>query len=256
MLGPHYAVPYFNRPYTDTDYIDPEDDLSVSRRIIDGEGYVIFRKNHGISHSLRQYLLALKIIFIIQREDDPFNPLTQWVKDEISDDPSFALKVATVSSFQRSGRGSEIPSSQDPKRYKEYEFKDVCNFLEAVPDSLFCCWNEKVKYSKALSWSDDSNISKILRAAHTLDLRRIFSFDQNRILDETRKHLCYPREHVIQDLWETSGLYLDVTGDRDLMKGKYWYSNRFYILQQNPKDLFCLIQAKDEQTARIEISSS
>lgn len=73
--------------------------------------------------------------------------------------------------------------------------------------------------------------------AQLLSVRRIPSFDMNRV----RKDACmclfgnldYQNGKVIDTLFGYSGIYLNVTGDRDAVKGKEVLNNRFFILSIN-----------------------
>jgi hypothetical protein len=77
-----------------------------------------------------------------------------------------------------------------------------------------------------------------LKVAHTLDLRRIPSFDMQRIRREASKLLdVSPNSEVMDVLWEQSGKYLHASGDRDGDSRNHW-SDRFFTLQQNPAQLY------------------
>jgi hypothetical protein len=96
-----------------------------------------------------------------------------------------------------------------------------------------------------LKW-DDSNtcnkiqrISKLIKAAHLLDLRRISGFDINRIKYDVSKLLSItPDSDMLYILWSQSGKYLNVSGDRDLVINKNFWSNRLFILHQDPEKLY------------------
>ena len=54
----------------------------------------------------------------------------------------------------------------------------------------------------------------------------------------------HPNSYIINKLWEQSGHYLHISGDRDLYIQKTHWSNRFYILQQDSIKLFYKLRAQ------------
>jgi hypothetical protein len=109
-----YALSYFQRPYND--------DVSIIKKKIDDKYYKVYRPNHGVAHSLRQGFLVRDIVKLMASEDD-------WLKKEINSDHFFSIKLAILSSFQRSGRQSEISSSENPILYEKYENNDINNMI-------------------------------------------------------------------------------------------------------------------------------
>ena len=178
---------YFNKTYK----VVPSD---ISR-IINKRLYIVYRPNHGLLYALRQGFLAIDIINLLAKQGS--NTLSSWVKYKIQTDPYFKIKVMFASSFQRSGRESEIGSSANPKLYNAYERTDAIYFqTEATKHigTLFKDKHEVLIYKEAILWStvDEGLLSekscqslyflrKILHTAHLLDLRRIPDFDIQQI---------------------------------------------------------------------------
>jgi hypothetical protein len=235
----HFAKPYEDRSW-----------WKEVTRAVNGTPYTVNRPNHGLMHSLRQALLAGNIVTLLNRQDSTGESgIIGWVKKKMRDDPHFVTKVCWAAAFQRSGRQSEISSADDKETYKLYERRDVTNFKEGVPTGLFSD-DELETYGKAILWSnevkhdeDSKYIAKILHAAHTLDLRRILSFDGERIQDEAIKELFRSDERVPDNaeeikstLWAISGEYLNRTGERDLVTQRD-FQDRFFTIhsEQNPQ---------------------
>lgn len=147
-------------------------------------------------------------------------------------------KLQVAASFQRSGRQSEISSANDPVLYKSYEEQDVKNCLSFLDDAS----EEAITYSEAIRWDADSDIAKILHAAHHLDLRRIPSFDEERIKQNVRD-LLFITEVQLQELWSYSGRLLHASGDRCLCCQKKTYSPIFARLSNRPKELVSVLVA-------------
>jgi hypothetical protein len=237
-----YSLPYFQRPYKDSDY------LSVIKKEINGKYYTVYRPNHGLAHSLRQGFLVRDIVTLLKCEDD-------WLKKEISSDPYFTIKLAILSSFQRSGRQSEVSSSDNPKLYEKYENNDVDNMIHALcydksNNKYFTNDDEIRLWASALKWNNFNKniriqkISKLIKAAHLLDLRRIPSFDMIRIKYEVAELLeITPNSTIMNILWDQSGKYLNVSGDRDMVVNKTFWSDRFFILHQHPKKLYFALRS-------------
>jgi hypothetical protein len=170
--------------------------------------HTVNRPNHGLCHSVRQGLLAIKIAQTINLECDLY-------------------KLQAAASFQRSGRQSEISSSKDPVLYQSYEDQDVKNFLLFVDDH---------EYASAIHWSSETEIAKVLHAAHHLDLRRIPSFDEG-IIRKNVMELLPVTEDQLNELWAYSGRLLHASGDRCMCCGKSKYSPIFARLSNRPQDL-------------------
>lgn len=101
------------------------------------------RPNHGLCHGVRQGLLAVKIAQMINLKCDLY-------------------KLQVAASFQRSGRKSEASSAKDHVLYKSYEEQDVKNCLSFLDDASA----EAIAYANAIRWDTDSDIAKVLHAAH------------------------------------------------------------------------------------------
>jgi len=233
-----YALEYFQRPYDDSN------DLSIITKKINIDYYIVYRPNHGLAHSLRQGFLVRDIIKLLVSEN-------QWLRNEIEKDNVFHIKVAILSSFQRSGRQSEISSSDNPLLYEKYENNDITNFsykMSNTPNPYFT--NSDIKlWASALKWNCDNksykiqNISKLIKAAHLLDLRRIPGFDPVRIKYEISELLnITPNSDIMNILWTQSGKYLNICGDRDLVINKNYWSDRFFTIHQDPNKLYHLLR--------------
>lgn len=149
------------------------------------------------------------------------------------------IKLAILSSFQRSGWQSEISSSSNPLLYNKYEQQDVINMQSSVDLKYYKSINEIECWSQAIIWDNNSIISKLIKAAHHLDLRRIPSVYETIIINNVAKLLnIQPSSCIIKKLWEQSGLYLNISGDRDLVLNKNHRCDRFYILSNSPNTLY------------------
>lgn len=117
-------------------------------------------------------------------------------------------------------------------------------------ESIFDNSRDKQIYSQSILWStankeeddiDIINIRKIIHTAHLIDLRRIPHFDENRIKKDSGEILfgksCQTKgcEDFITTLWDVSGHYLLLSGDRDLVDQRKHYSNSFAELSLNPR---------------------
>ena len=79
-------------------------------------------------------------------------------------------------------------------------------------------------------------ISKLIKAVHLLDLRRIPSFNMKLIKFDISN--IAPDSNILYKLWDQSGKYLDISGDRDLVINKNFWSDRFFTLHQDSKKLY------------------
>lgn len=202
------------------------------------------------------------------------NEFMIWVKNKTSRDQYFRHKLFAAAVFQRTGRESEASSSSNPKLYFKYERSDVKNFLEyfggpGLKFHLFSSKTEMDLYADAIRWSTESEtktqqyspdqlielkyLRKILHASHTLDLRRLPHFDPKRIFASVASDLfgektidkhsweiveLYKREgEFVATLWERSGTYLKVTGDRDVVENRTEFGDDFFVLQNFPPQL-------------------
>jgi hypothetical protein len=241
-----HSAKYFLRPY-----LDETGAFSVWTREIEGVTYTVYRRNHGLAHSFRQGFLARDIITLLGQTQGPMAP---WLKSSMAHDPRFSQKTATLASFQRSGRESEIAGSQDLERYTEYMESDCSNFLECFTLGSANKSND-VEEIKALApcllWPIQpltqskvklNYLSRIIKAAHLLDLRRIPRFSKLRIMKEVSETLMINPGSIsgrstINRLWKQSGRYLEVSGDRDMMRRDVW-DDKFFVLQSKPEALF------------------
>ncbi len=215
---------------------------------IQGVWYEVERFNHGLAHGLRQGALAKDIFdYLVQMPDE--GALFKWVRTK-SADPHFLKKLEMASSFQRSGREQEGGSSVIPALYKKYELQDAVNFRKAALESgIFSSASEIQVFEEAILWSNkgtlDENANEdlkylrgILHTAHTLDLRRIITFDAERIKNDAFDQLfgagSDPRyRKIIESLWNRSGEYIQATGDRDLVHQR-GLQDTFFLQSSDP----------------------
>ena len=210
------AAPYFQRAY--------KDEQSSIRRVIRGREYVVERPNHGLAHSLRQAALATDIVVTLARQKHSrcasLRGMAVWAHDCIRDESRVRL-LQLAAAFQRSGRQSEVSSSKDPALYALYEEQDVANFRRVATN--YFPKKAVARFARAIRWNThDDPIARVLHAAHVLDLRRILSFDADRIRSDTARILVGLRcstavKSIVDLLWDMSGQYLVETGDRDLV---------------------------------------
>lgn len=239
-------------------------------RQIKGVGYVVNRFNHGLAHGLRQGALAKDILEIISGMQTKYglldhpelNEMAVWIHSKMLADKNFMYMVEFAASFQRSGRQSEGPSSQDMEKYKQYERQDAVNFRNAANSSGLFKNEEDIKvFEEAILWENKGELNeesivdlkflrRILHAAHTFDLRRMPSFNAEKIQSDGIQQLLGSKislietkhSHQIQRaMWGRSGEYLRVTGDRDLNL-RPTLSNVFFYQTANPKIMVEAIQ--------------
>ena len=244
---------YFNKPYTD----NRQNNTSIIKTI-NGHKYIVHRFNHGLLHSIRQGLLAVAIVNVLLYKSQFINKnhktFMDWLICKINNDPYFLYKVMLTSSFQRSGRQSEVASSQNKELYDKYEYMDTVNFRKEVGKfKLFKSDEEMMVYKNAILWSLVDGISeynldvlylrKILHAAHILDLRRIPYFDIQRVknntleilFDNDKKMMC-----IVDILFDVSGWFLRLTGERDMVHKKVILDDKFFILT-NDLDMLAIL---------------
>lgn len=233
-----FALPYFQRPYSDST------NASILTRLINGKNYTIYRPNHGLVHSLRQGFLVQDIVSLMKLTN---GPMGFWINSKLNSDPNFIIKLAILSSFQRSGQQSEVSSEENLMLYSKYEINDVNNMIYTMSQTPNPYFNkdEVLYWANCLRWNNHTNISNLIKSAHLLDLRRIPNFDHNMIRSQVSKLLgLNPTSNIMNKLWDQSGVYLNVSGDRDLAISKTNWSNRFFILQQDPMVLYMQLKKK------------
>jgi hypothetical protein len=239
--------PYFLSAYTNGTARDKK------TRIINGTVYSVERANHGLAHGLRQGALAKDIFkLLISYPIEDTSGIVEWGIHKQKEDPQWIQKIEMAACFQRSGRQSECSSANNPELYKQYEIDDTINFRNhARHDPMFTNELERSIFEEAILWSNPGSLDenknndlkylrRILHAAHTLDLRRILSFDGEKIQQEAMTQLfgTLPSNHTIfqRILWDRSGEYLRATGDRDLVNKRY-FQNRFFIQTSHPPEM-------------------
>lgn len=266
---------YFKQPYADKPAI-----LTVKHN---GHTYTVNRPNHGLAHGLRQGFLAADIVQslwqISQKNTKKFTSkdgikLIKWVNKKMAADPFFLKKVTFASAFQRTGRQSEVSSSENLNLYKSYERADAKNFVTEAKSlgqkSPFSKTDLQV-FKEAILWStaDEGKIDpktnkdlyflrKIFHTAHDLDLRRMLKFDINRMKasavselfgEETidnqswKVHSNFSNEQkYIDKLWGRSGEYLLATGDRDVVGQRKYNKLKYMDLAYNPNKMVKTLQ--------------
>lgn len=237
-----YSVVYFNRPYTKQSGFK-----SIAKRTINGKVYIVYRINHGVAHSLRQGFLARDILLHLSRSYN--NSISNWIREQCKKDKYFHIKVAILSSFQRSGRESECSSTNNPEAYYRYEQQDIVNFLEGTDNKYFSSEEEKELYSYSLPWSSNKspspftrNLAKIIHCAHLLDLRRCCGFSKDRIFREIYELFQGEVSHeTIRILWNQSAKYLAACGDTD-MECKSVETDKFYMLHQDIRRMYIILR--------------
>lgn len=244
--------PYFLSGYKEGTSRDKE------IRVINGEAHSVERANHGLAHALRQGALAKDIFqLLVQYPITDFSGIVEWARHKKQLDPHWIQKIEMAASFQRSGRQRECSSTSHPELYKKYEMQDAIYFREHAQQCLrFTNELEQRVFEEAILWSNpgtlDENtiedlryLRRILHAAHTLDLRRMLSFDGEKVQEDAIDQLfggSPPLELATLKhlLWNRSGDYLKATGDRDLVNGRH-YQNQFFVLNRNPTQLVNVI---------------
>jgi hypothetical protein len=232
-----------------------QDNPSTEKRKIAGQEYVVERPNHGLAHSLRQGALAKDIFnLLVKYLAQDSSGICDWALKKKQSDPEWIKKIEMAASFQRSGRQKECRSIDDPVSYNRYETQDAKNFTQdAKACDLFENDFERSIFAEAILWSvkgelnedkikDLKYLRRILHAAHTLDLRRMHSFDGERIRNDAMEQLFgkesnFPYiETFKQLLWNRSGDYLSATGDRDLVDVR-GYQDKFFLQSHDPCQL-------------------
>jgi len=241
------AAKYFCKPYKDDKY-----------------NYInnVYRPNHGLCHSIRQGFLSKDLIDHLYHSTID-NDIVKWIKKKVDTDKKFKTNIFFVSCFQRSGRQSEVSSLDNLELYKQYEEQDICYFKEEAKNYFTAI--ELEIYSEAIRWStiqqskinslylsDVEYIRRIIHTAHLLDLRRICTFNIKRIIGSSVSELFgkhtinnnyivydkyYKELHIILCMWNQSGKYLYVTGDRDIVFNKNYYSPVFFDISNDPSKI-------------------
>lgn len=212
------SAPYFCEPYQRdrNDYVERM-------------GIRVWRPNHCLHHSACQLFLAGAIVDMIG------DPILGGEKS----------RIEMAAAFQRSGRESEGSRESLQEVYDAYELADLRNFDTASRRlGIFSDFQRQV-YRESIRWSTADGetfphspvVRDVIQAAHILHLRRMPSFDAERIKREAVEKL----ENYIDDasgtverVWDLCGRYLEATGDRDLVRGKRTFSDRFFILSNDP----------------------
>jgi len=229
------VAPHFLKAYPEA-RSDPKvtAENRAEMRLADGRVLRVERFNHGLAHSLRQGFLASDIVRCLAYNRKQFVPdsragrMAAWAARFIVDDSNLR-RLELAAAFQRSGRRNEWSSSEAPKEYAASEARDVENFRATTASHAFAHHFRSTldvdRYAAAIPWSNHTDpVARVLHAAHVLDLRRIIGFNASRIRANAARCLfgiegSRTKEvgALVDSLWTRSGLYLDVTGDRDLV---------------------------------------
>ncbi len=262
---------YFKKAYKHA----PNDKI---RTTIQGQPYTVNRPNHALAHGMRQGFLASDIVYGMQKLASATQNLSQetrnfitWINNKIAADKSFIRKIQFVSSFQRTGRGSEVSSQSNPQLYHSYKLRDADNlgYFARVKNfigsgKLFKDQAELQLYKEVLcptgqlsqgQQTDFNYLSKIINASHELDLRRVTGFSAQTIQAQTKNilfgsaQLQLTEMNFLAKLWTRSGEYLWATGDRDIVTRKTHYSLRFFTQAHHPNKLVgALHQARSKSS--------
>lgn len=260
------AHEYYKKPYSR----DPND---FQVRNVGTNTYKIFRPNHGLAHAMRKSALAVDTLKVMK--DVMGNNLGAWIRNNFKN-PNFAEQLAFAMLMLRTGRSSE---SKDVNQYKEDCYKsaeifaqeaaksrwfpnpqDIENFkfaMEMIGDISKCYNIEGAKYiyTQARGCTPERlNIYNFLYAVHHLDLRRLFHFDRERILSSIAAYLGFydsdnkanTKAPEVQKLWQRSGQYLKLTGDRDVDGTPPFnrdYQDIFFVLSSDPIELHKQVEA-------------
>src|SRR5204862_3256973 len=120
-------------------------------RIIRGKQYIVYRPNHGLSHGIRQAFLIRDIIHFLTTHNTKF---TSFLKKQNS---KFITKLMLISAFQRSGRESEVSSSNNKLLYDKYERQDVNNCIRSLTSYigiLFTSKRELYNLASCILWNN------------------------------------------------------------------------------------------------------
>ena len=222
---------YVINKYFSKQYKDKPDRLKI-------QGLTLSRPNHSLAHGMRQGFLSVNIVrYMIKYKSCIINDnFYKWISRIDKND---LIRIQFCASFMRSGRQSEVSSSENPKLYNKYQKNDVKNFKRH--SDLYFNEDEKEYYSKSLLWDSDTYLGKIFRTAHRMDLRRMNKFDKYTIFKNIRKDLkkLFTNDrlnHFIRTIWSMSGTYLRCTGDRDLETQRP-YQLKLIKLCYNPSSL-------------------
>ncbi|CAK7994607.1 Hypothetical protein POVR1_LOCUS131 [uncultured virus] len=227
MIKPYFTKQYTVKPHT----------LEMT---INGLTYKIVRPNHGLAHGLRQSIIAVKIVPLLISAQ-PTHPMSQWL---LQQDEDFIFKLGMVAAFQRTGRQSEIGHRDNPSLYQEYIRNDVKNFHHHAKRYVdnFRDDEEISFFQDALMWPLREELitlnylETILSISHKADLRRILSFDQERILKMIRESLVGYPSWIVDAIWKLSGDHLKATGDRDMVAQRT-YQPTFCFISTNPEEI-------------------
>lgn len=264
----HHVNRHFRNEYKDDRLVfkvKPGQSKNIIKREINGKLYQVNRKRHGLPHGMRQGFLAVDIATALKGM--PFDHFSSqkgkdfrdWIVNKVDHDPLFLQKLEMTAAFQRTGRESEAGFDDYPELYKNYERSDARNFETYAKkfigrNSLFKNEFEMSVYKESLLHKTANegkvNVKKnedlqylrdLLQITHMLDLRRVPSFSPAMIQDVVFSILfgkpvgsAYREKNFVQNLWIRTGEYLAATGDRDSALNKSNFSDRFFVLSNQP----------------------
>lgn len=271
------ANTYYSKPYRDA----PHDFVQAT---IDQKAYRIFRPNHGLLHGLRKAALAINAATILSTSDSSLAPWIHAATDPRmkSYNQNFLQQLSFGLLMLRTGRESEKND-----KYREYSYRSAENFAREAPktglfprpkdveDFIFAiqtvgdvakCFDEvngHYIYTKAHGCTSDRlNLYSFMYGVHHLDLRRMVGFSKNDIFTTTAQLFGLYKDgqpninaEAIKKLWQLSGEYLRVTGDRDMdgMPPTHrLYKKPFYLLSNNP----ALARKRVEEVLKLSLAAA
>jgi hypothetical protein len=172
----------------------------------------------------------------------------------VKEDPLFLQKIEFIAAFLRSGRLSEATQENETEKeqFKTYIVREANLFehearkVETMPGVRLFNDSEIDEYKKTLlgtiltPGSDGFYLSHILKAAHLLDLRRLPDCRINEVKAGVSQQLfgaqkkpdakLTKEKQIIEWLWDRSGEYLEATGDRDVVKGRFSFNEPLFCM--------------------------
>ncbi|MGZ6480598.1 MAG: SidE phosphodiesterase domain-containing protein [Bdellovibrionales bacterium] len=216
-------------------------------------GVTVNRPNHGIAHAARTATLTKDIVDTVL--NGPDNSLKTWLHEKMDNDASFAKKLSLMVLFHRSGRVDEGNDLGTDKRTGEVT--NAANYFEkAISKTGLCFTPDEVNdFKQAIILDgkpndnvDQTNLERLLRGAHLMDLIRL-GWKNNA---DIQKQLPELTQDDIAKLYKRENGYMATTG-YNLGKGPYSpsvgrYTQKFFDLSNDPDALSrALIDAQGSQ---------
>jgi hypothetical protein len=196
----------------------------IIEREIQGKLYRVTRPHYGIAYSSRQGFLVIDVVSIILMS--PESSLCEWLRKKLGKDKLYIQKLFTLATFTESGRGDKETSEPN---------SDRINFIRVVNDyNLFEVMEHKKKWGSALMRDTNCKLTRILMTAYILDQQRLINFDIEKAKIQISELLeIRPNSNRIKILFNQASIYLHICGDIDMSINKSYYSDRFFILNDN-----------------------